>query len=494
MFRSLHFRLLISYVAVVLVCLALVGLGLLLFVRTSPLWTSAAFLRLEVAAREAVVDLREAGSLQSLSREQFHKVLTQTAQENDVRVLVLDAKGMVRFDSAGNWEGELLGEMTRMQTPRGRVRGTFDAPNGGRWAFVGQGMPALGGDGQTLLFVSPQGRLLMLVWFAENLLPPLVRAGAVALVLSILMALLVSRSVIAPLRRVADAAESIAQGESDTRAPVSGPAEVRGLARSFNTMAERVGAAQQSQRDFVANVSHELKTPLTSIQGFSQALLDGTASTPETTARAARVIHEEAERMRRMVDELLVLARFDAGEVVMARDPVELGSLLRGCVERLAPQMDVTGLDLQVDVSERLFVTGDVDRLAQVFANLLGNAIAHTPAEGQVTVTARLVDADAADIDRASRVVEVTITDTGEGIPAEDLPRIFERFYQVDKARRHSRGAGLGLAITKEIVWAHGGRITAESVVGLGSKFTVRLPAREGSTATTVVKRRKVTP
>jgi len=488
MFRSLHSRLLMSYVAVVLVCLTLVGLGLLLFVRASPLWTNAAFLRLEAAARETVADLRDAGSLQSPLGEQFHKTLTRAAEENEVRVLVLDAKGTIRLDSGKDWEGELLEEPARARVLRGHTRGTFTAPNGGRWVFVGQAVPAPGGDRQTLLFVSPQGRLLMLVWFAENLLPPLVRAGAVALVLSILMALIISRSVVAPLRRVASAAESIAQGETDTRAPVSGPSEMRGLARSFNAMAEQVEAAQQSQRDFVANVSHELKTPLTSIQGFSQALVDGTASAPETTARAARVIHEEAERMRRMVDELLILARFDAGQVVMARDPVELGPLLRGCVEKLAPQMDAAGLDLEVDVSERLFVTGDADRLAQVFANLLGNAVAHMPAGGKVTVTAHPVDAPDA------QFVEATITDTGEGIPLEDAREIFGRFYQVDKARRHSRGAGLGLAITKEIVWAHGGDITAESVVGLGSKFTVRLPTREGSTETTVVKRRKIAP
>ena len=156
-------------------------------------------------------------------------------------------------------------------------------------------MPALGGNSQTLLFVSPQGRLLMLVWFAENLLPPLARAGAVALVLSVLMALLISRSVVAPLRRVADAAESIARGETDTRAPVSGPTEVRGLACSFNTMAEQVEAAQQSQRDFVANVSHELKTPLTSIQGFSQAILEGAVTTPEGYRRSAEIIYQQAK-------------------------------------------------------------------------------------------------------------------------------------------------------------------------------------------------------
>jgi signal transduction histidine kinase len=483
MFRSLNFRLLLSYLAVILVCLILVGLGLLLFVRASPLWTRASFLQLEAAARATMPRLRRAGPLSSLPEEYLHALLAQVAEEQEVRVLLLDEVGEVLFDSGGAWEGQRLEETVRVPAVRGVIRGTFTAPIGGRWAFVGQVMPAAasGEAHQILLFASLQGRLLMLSWFAENLLPPLVRAGVVALVLSVLLALLISRSVSAPLRRVAGAAEAIARGETGARAPVSGPAEVRALARSFNAMVARVGAAQRSQRDFVANVSHELKTPLTSIQGFSQALLDGTASTPDTTTRAARVIHEEAERMWRMVGELLTLARFDAGQVVMAREPVELAPLLQGCVERLAPQAREADVTLTLEIPERVLVAGDADRLAQVFANLLDNAVAHTPAGGQVTLAARRVEEEPA--------IEVVVADTGEGIPAESLPRVFERFYQVDPARqrgrggassRACRGAGLGLAITREIVEAHGGTIAVESVVGLGSKFTVWLPAWEG--------------
>ena len=450
----IHSRLLLSYVVVILVCLVLVGLGLLLFVRASPLWTRAALPELEAAARATIPGLLRVGQLETLPPEQLHALLAQAAEDQEVRVLLLDARGTVRFDSAGTWEGWRLDDVSRAPALRGSVQGTLTAPTGGRWAFFGQAVPAPHGGRQMILFVSPQNRRLTLAWFAENLLP--------------LLALLVSHSVAAPLRRVAGAAEGIARGESGTRAPVSGPAEVRALARTFNTMADQVEAAQQSQRDFVANVSHELKTPLTSIQGFSQALLDGTASTPGATTRAARVIHEEAERMRRMVDELLILARFDAGQIVMAHDPVELGPLLQGCIEKLTPQAQAADVALELDVVEGLLVTGDADRLAQVFGNLLDNSVAHTPAGGKVTVAARRVDEEHA--------VEVTVTDTGEGIPAESLSRIFERFYQVDKARQRSRGAGLGLAITKEIIEAHSGSIAAESVVGLGSKFTARLP------------------
>ncbi|HIQ01353.1 MAG TPA: HAMP domain-containing histidine kinase, partial [Anaerolineales bacterium] len=354
-------------------------------------------------------------------------------------------------------------------------------------AFVGRVIPAPdsapspagGGGRQILLFVSPESRLLMLAWFAENLLPPLVEAGLVALVLSVLLAWLVARSVSRPLERVATAAGAIAQGDLTRRAPVSGPKEVQDLARAFNRMAARVAATQQAQRDLVANVSHELKTPLTSVQGFSQAILDGTAADPAAVERAARVIHDEAERMRRMVDGLLSLARFDAGQVQMAQEPVDLGLLLARCLERLGPQAEAAGDELSLSAPEGLVVTGDHDWLTQVFVNLLDNGIRHTQ-NGRVEVAAR----------RVGDTIEVTVTDTGEGIPAEDLSRIFERFYQADRSRRRKGGVGLGLSIAREVVQLHGGEITAASVVGLGSRFTVRLPVREGGRERTQVRRR----
>jgi signal transduction histidine kinase len=152
----------------------------------------------------------------------------------------------------------------------------------------------------------------------------------------------------------------------------------------------------------------------------------------------------------------------------LAREPVELITLLERCVEALVPQAERAGVSLALDPTEPLTVRGDADRLAQVFANLLDNAVSHTAAGGRVAVTPRRVP--------EKHQAEVVVTDTGEGIPREALPRIFERFYQTDRSRRRSRGAGLGLAITREIVEAHGGTVDADSVVGLGSQFTVRLP------------------
>jgi len=466
MFRSLNSRLLFSYIVVILICLLVAALALLVALRIRQVQQRFVFQRLGDVARVTVV----VGRGRDVGPERMAYLLRRVDQDRNVRILLLDSQGSVVLDSRDEWEGQNLLARARLNRRlEGGLQGNFTDTEGRTWLFVALPWPT-SSSSEMLAFTTLEPRGAALAWAREHMLAPLLWAGLAALVLSVLLALLISRSVAAPLRRVAGAAEGIARGETGTRAPVSGPTEVQALARSFNTMADRVEATQQSQRDFVANVSHELKTPLTSIQGFSQALLDGTASTSEATARAARVIHEEAERMRCMVDELLVLARFDAGQVVMARDPVELGPLLRGCIEKLAPQAQAAGVALKLDGPEHLFVTGDADRLAQVFTNLLDNALVHTPAGGKVTLASR----PAGD----GRAVEVTVTDAGEGIPAGSLSRIFERFYQVAKSRQRSRGAGLGLAITKEIVEAHGGTITAESVMGLGTRFTVCLPTR----------------
>jgi signal transduction histidine kinase len=241
-------------------------------------------------------------------------------------------------------------------------------------------------------------------------------------------------------------------------------------------MTGQLQSTQQAQRDFLANVSHELRTPLTSIQGFAQALLDGAAATPEAIQRSAGIIFGEADRMRRLVDGLLDLARLDSGLRALTLAPVDLRGLLTGAAEKFSLRANAGSVTLAADLPPTLpAITGDADRLAQVVANLLDNALKHTPAGGRVTLSASA----------SPTSVEISVSDTGPGIPAEDLGRIFERFYQVDKSRAHSAGLGLGLAISREIVEAHGGRLRAESVTGLGSRFTVELPLPAAAGATT---------
>jgi signal transduction histidine kinase len=300
------------------------------------------------------------------------------------------------------------------------------------------------------------------------------------------LAALIARSVARPLQQTAKAAEAVAEGDLDQQVPVTGPAEVRIVARAFNHMTQAVKTSQQTQRDFLANVSHDLRTPLTSIQGFSQAILDGTAATPEASTRAASIIHDEASRLTRMVHTLLDLARLESGQFRMEYANVNPADILKTVGTQLALRAEEKGITLDDQVPDLPNVTGDGDRLAQVFMNLVDNAIKHTPGGGTVTLGGELTRGQ-----NGFDGIALSVADTGEGIPQEDLSRIFERFYQVDKSRgrRKSKGAGLGLAITREIVEAHGGHIRAESAVGLGSRFVVWLPLPRPDD-TTIVRRR----
>jgi signal transduction histidine kinase len=247
--------------------------------------------------------------------------------------------------------------------------------------------------------------------------------------------------------------------------PEDGPAEFRALAVAFNRMSGEVQATQQAQKDFVANVSHDLKTPLTSIQGYSQAIMDGAAKDP---AGAAKIIYEEAGRLNRMVTQLTDLERLQSGRLSMRSVPVDVSRLAAAVGERLAIVAHDRGLTLHVNTPPVPEVIGDGDRLAQVLTNLVSNAIKYTPSGGEVWLQTQVNNGG----------VEIVVRDSGQGIAAQELPRIFERFYQVDKTRGPRRGAGLGLAITQEIVQAHGGQISVTSAgVGQGSTFTVWLPS-----------------
>jgi len=221
------------------------------------------------------------------------------------------------------------------------------------------------------------------------------------------------------------------------------------------------------RRDFITNVSHELRTPLAAIKASAETLKEGALRDPEAAAEFVRHIENETDRLAQMVEELLELSRIESGAAPLRMGVVSVAPLLERCVQRFAPQAERAGLRLSAEVAdgEELAVQGDEDRLAQVLANLLHNAIKFTPAGGQVTVSAAAQDGE----------VAIAVRDTGIGISVEDQARIFERFYKAAEARGRP-GSGLGLAIVKHIVQAHGGRATVESRPGQGSTFTVVLP------------------
>jgi two-component system sensor histidine kinase BaeS len=287
-------------------------------------------------------------------------------------------------------------------------------------------------------------------------------AAVVAAGVAVVLALVLARRLARPIERLAGAAARIAEGDLTARVPEEGPAELRALATSYNTMAERLAEQEAIRREFIVNASHELRTPLTNLQGYLEALRDGVIPPDPETFDSLR---EEVDRLTRLASSLDVLAGAD-------QDPgpvreVDVASIVRAAVDLVAPALARRSVTLGVDVAPGLHARIRPDELTQVMANLLQNAVRYTPAEGSVRVAATRVAAG----------IDIRVANTGPGIPAADLPRVWERFYRVEKSRDRERGgAGIGLAIVRQLVEAAGGRVGVTSSGGW-TTFWLTLPA-----------------
>ena len=303
---------------------------------------------------------------------------------------------------------------------------------------------------------------------AGELVPRLLAAGGAALVVALVLVLVVSRSVSRPVTKLAAAAEDIAAGNYSRRVGIRGPDEIGLLGASFDRMAEAVEKARRVQRDFLANVSHELKTPLTSLIGFSQALIDGSLKTEGEQHRAAQIVHEESERVLRMAQELLDLARVEAGTMSMHITTVDLAAQLEQELEIVRPRAGSRELTLASEIPPELPpVAADPERLHQVIGNLLDNAVKYAPTGTPVRIAAM----------GAGPTVEMVISNaTGDHRP--DPERMFERFYRADASRSAAAGGvGLGLAISRELVTAMRGRLWADSDGDGNLRLHLALPA-----------------
>ncbi|MFD0902118.1 sensor histidine kinase [Actinomadura sediminis] len=295
-------------------------------------------------------------------------------------------------------------------------------------------------------------------------------AGAVA-ALVIVCTVLLSRRMLSSIAAVGQAALRLGSGDLSGRVRVRGDDEIADLAVAFNLMADSLQRSEERQRQMISDIAHELRTPLANIRGYLEALHDGVLA-PDRGLFAS--LHEEAVLQQRLIDDLQELALAESGRLVLHRAPVDAAELLetvRTAHRAIAETAGVT-LAVRAPGDGPPPIDADPDRLRQAIGNLVTNAVRATPPGGAVTL-----GVDVPDDPRAGGVV-VTVADTGCGIGPEDLPRVFDRFWRADAARgRDTGGRGLGLAIAREIVLAHGGSLTAESTLGAGSTFTIRLPA-----------------
>jgi len=294
--------------------------------------------------------------------------------------------------------------------------------------------------------------------------------GLVAVAIAVAITFFLSRRILAPVKALTTVAKRLGRGDFSPRVQVKDKGELGELAQAFNTMASDLEHTEKLRRNMVADVAHELRTPLSNIRGYLEAIRDGVI---KPDAKTIRSLNEEAVLLSRLVDDLQELALAEAGELKLVRQTEDVSKLVKQTVASVQAQAKAKGLLVSTSLPDRLSpVNIDYHRISQALRNLLENAVVHTTKGGTITVAAK----------QQENWVEVSVTDTGEGIPTEDLPNIFERFYRVDKSRaRATGGSGLGLTIAKRLVEAHGGKIKVQSEMGKGSCFTFTIPVSEQS-------------
>jgi len=385
--------------------------------------------------------------------------LTTLESQANLLALVGGAPGAL---AAGDHVYRLGGGTPRRVAPRARLAVLAGIPGQGN----GEGTVTIGG--RPLLYVArttPIGRVVVIrgarLAFAEwrPFLVSLALAGLGGALLALALSYLLARRLTRPIGVLAEATRRLAAGQSGVAVPVEGEDELAGLGRAFNAMALELGRARESQRSFLESVSHELKTPLTSIRGYAEALEEGAVS----PADGGRVIGGEADRLQRLVIDLLDLARFGRSDFAVGQDRVALATVAAAAADRHLRRARDLSVSLQSSSVGDAWGVGDEDRLLQATSNLIENALRLTSAGGSVTVEAA--------------AGQIAVRDTGPGLAAEDLPRAFDRFYLYNRYRsERAVGSGLGLAIVKELMGAMGGDVQAAAAPGGGTEFTLRVP------------------
>lgn len=367
-----------------------------------------------------------------------------------LEAILADANGQIVYDTAGEEIGKKL-------KPREKSRALPITQDDGQ--VIGYLVLSLGEE------PGPLGGLEQR--FLDQMQRILTTGAVLAVVAGLAFGVLFSRSLTAPLQRLSAAARAVATGDLEQRVQAEGSAEMVEVAQAFNEMTTALAESERNRQNMVADVAHELRTPLTVLQGNLRAILDDVY--PMDREEISR-LYDETRLLSRLVDDLRELALADAGQLGLHPHPTDVGRVIQNTIDSLSVAAEAQEVTLSGQFADDLpAVQADSDRVAQVLRNLLINALRHTPPGGSVNVQAA----------PAGNAVEIAVVDTGEGIAAEHLPHVFERFWRVDPSRSRAGGCGLGLSVAQSLVEAHGGRIWAESTPGQGSTFRFTLPAAQ---------------
>jgi signal transduction histidine kinase len=377
--------------------------------------------------------------------EELQLLLEGMERSSHARYVIADLDGSVLADSTG----ELIG---------GKINTDLSKPFA---AFLIEKKPVLA----YLVPLETYSLVTIESDFNTSVNRSLIIAVVLAGLVGLLLTYFLSRSILGPVDELIQAARAMEKGDLSQRVPVRGRGELNELARAFNAMAAGLTRLEQLRQNMVTDVAHELRTPLSNVRGYLEALRDGVVEpTPETIAS----VYEEAMLLNRLVDDLQELALAEAGQLTLVCQPVDIDEVIGSAVMSLRSQAIEKEINLRTDLPGELpLVEADPERLGQVLRNLVKNAIVNTPSGGEITIQARVIDSQ----------VEVSVQDNGSGISAEHLPYVFERFYRADQSRtRSTGGAGLGLAIVKQLVEAQGGQVAIDSQVNAGTRVSFTSP------------------
>lgn len=422
-----------------------------------------------------------------------------TALETHVRVL--DDRGIVLLDTNGDELGrDLSAEDAVLTALDGEQYSELLVSDDQERLFVSVPVWIEEHVGGVIYLSQPLNDLALVL---SDLRTRLLYASVLAIPFSALVGLLLARTISRPVQSLTSAARQLSEGDFEYPLEVSGRDELGRLSRTFAAMRDRLQATEKMRSQFVSDVSHELRTPLTSIKGLVETLRDGAVDDPAVRDKFLTSMEGETDRLIRLVNDLLILSRADAQALDLSREPVDVLEIAQATLEKLSPQLDSLGINLRHDLpGKSLIVQAEPDRLGQILIILLDNAMKHTPSGGEIYVAAYPMEVNRSGSISSKSVrhqltnrfpphtagnwVVISVSDSGEGIPAKDLPNVFERFYRADHSRSRDRGgSGLGLSIARALVEAHGGHIwiTSPSPVltssqGLpGTSATFSLPA-----------------
>ncbi len=443
---GLQFRLVVGFTLVMTLALAGVGLSVGYAAKREADAFQEKVEAVRVARMENVVSKLLANKI---SRAGVQSAVDDAGQLYGWRIVLRDREGRLVADSH-----RLSGRLVP-----GKVRGY-------RWVHLKKqgedlGWAQVSRDEPPVIAPEPRSSLLVAA-FNQSLL----WSGAVAAAVGVVLMWLLSRRILSPVRTLSVAAGRVGQGDLSQRVQVAGRDEIGELGRTFNSMAGRLQQAERQRRNLMSDVAHELRTPLSNIQGYVEAIRDGLI---EPTSETLESVHKQVLHLADLVEDLRVLALAEAGDLRLRIEAHAVGDVLREAVEPFRPRAQARNIELSTSVKPGLpYAAMDRTRISQVVSNLLENAIRHTPQGGAVTLTAGR---------GGPGMVRITVADTGEGIPPEDLPSLFDRFYRADPSRaRATGGVGLGLTIARQLVEAHGGTISARSEPGEGATFAFELP------------------